>query len=94
MTFQTEQAPHTLFTFRDPIAGEETEESLRVHAFCDGNVLEIFVNDRTVLSTRWYTQDARCVGLRFFAEAFEGSADCPAVLAYCTIWDGLAARVE
>ncbi|KAJ5491625.1 hypothetical protein N7539_003192 [Penicillium diatomitis] len=33
----------------------EVEETLQIHAFYDSSVLEVFVNDRTVISTRLYT---------------------------------------
>ncbi|KAL1627129.1 putative beta-Fructufuranosidase [Neofusicoccum ribis] len=87
---QTEHAPHTLFTTRDASTGRETEERLQVHAFYDGSVLEIFVNERTAVTTRIYTHDARSVGLAFFAEA-EGEAQAsPAAITECSVWDGLA----
>ena len=63
-----EVAPHTLFTFRNtatkPITKveemetEEHEEPLRIQAFYDASVLEIFVNDRTVISTRIFIPDS------------------------------------
>ncbi|EKG14409.1 Glycoside hydrolase family 32 [Macrophomina phaseolina MS6] len=86
---QAEHAPHTLFTTRDASTGQESEERLRIRAFYDGSVLEIFVNERTAVTTRIYTPDARCVGLAAFAEA-EGDAQQSAAITECSIWDGLA----
>ncbi|RAK96454.1 glycoside hydrolase family 32 protein [Aspergillus ibericus CBS 121593] len=83
-----ESAPHTLFTFKT-LSGEEREETLQIHAFWDTSVLEVFVNERTVISTRIYLlpNQARCSRLRFFAE---GKSDSPpAVLLQASGWDGL-----
>lgn len=80
---QTEHAPHTLFTTQDVATGEESEERLRVQAFFDGSVLEVFVNERTAITTRVYTADARCVGLALFAEG-------DAQVTKCSVWDGLS----
>lgn len=88
--FQAEHAPHTLFTMQDVSTGKETEEKLRVHAFYDGSVLEMFVNERTVVTTRIYTTDARCVGLAFFAESGVGAHESAAVITECSAWDGLS----
>jgi sucrose-6-phosphate hydrolase SacC (GH32 family) len=52
-----EIAPHTLFTFSMTSIEDtekETTESLQITAFFDTSVLEIFVNNRTVISTRIY----------------------------------------
>lgn len=88
---QAEHAPHTLFTTRDVSSGAESEERLRIRAFYDGSVLEIFANERTAVTTRIYTPDARSVGLAVFAEA-EGSdaQESPAAITECKVWDGLA----
>ncbi|KAI2694860.1 CAZyme family GH32 [Penicillium roqueforti] len=84
-----ETAPHTLFTCLNE-RGDEVEETLRVHAFFDSSVLEVFVNDRTVISTRIYHPEANCFGLLFFAESDAGvDGDQPAVLVRASIWDGL-----
>ncbi|OJD34046.1 glycoside hydrolase family 32 protein [Diplodia corticola] len=80
---QTEHAPHTLFTTRDVSTGAESEEKLRVQVFYDGSVLEVFVNERTAITTRVYTSDARCVGLALFAEG-------DAQVTGCSVWDGLS----
>ncbi|KAF7591203.1 hypothetical protein BBP40_001862 [Aspergillus hancockii] len=88
-----ETAPHTLFTFTGE-HGEENEETLRIHAIFDKSVLEVFVNERTAISTRVYTLHKRCFGVRFFAEADPAllgtSNDDPAaVLLQANVWDGL-----
>ncbi|KGO63736.1 Glycoside hydrolase, family 32 [Penicillium italicum] len=84
-----ETAPHTLFTFLNE-RGEEVEETLRVHAYFDSSVLEVFVNDRTVISTRIYHPGDRCFGPLFFAESDAGDDEQPAaVLVRASIWDGL-----
>ncbi|KAE8351188.1 glycosyl hydrolase [Aspergillus coremiiformis] len=92
-----ETAPHTLFTFVDE-SGAEHEETLRIHAFSDGNVLEVFVNERAVISTRIYVPyDEASVGLRFFAESDPSASHSthpPAILLRATLWDELeGARV-
>ncbi|KAJ5204027.1 Glycoside hydrolase family 32 [Penicillium cinerascens] len=87
-----ETAPHTLFTCVNE-QGEETEENLRVHAFFDKSVLEVFVNERTVITTRIYHPSNRCSGLRFFAEPAEGQSDQPpTTLLKADVWDGLDAN--
>ncbi|OGE56322.1 hypothetical protein PENARI_c003G02913 [Penicillium arizonense] len=85
-----ETAPHTLFTFLDE-QGQEIEETLRVRAFFDASVLEVFVNDRTVISTRIYYPEDHCFGPIFFAEAdtAEKGAQPAAVLMKADVWDGI-----
>lgn len=83
-----ETAPHTLFTFINE--EEEIEENLRVHVFFDKSVLEVFVNDRTVISTRIYHPSDRCFGIRFFAEASGGPrVENTTRLLQADVWDGL-----
>jgi beta-fructofuranosidase len=74
----------------------ETEEPLRIHALLDTSVLEIFVNERTALTTRIYQAGEKdggkpaCVGLQFFAEE-DGARETPSSrLLHATVWDGLA----
>ncbi|CAI7629287.1 unnamed protein product [Penicillium glandicola] len=85
-----EVAPHTLFTFLNE-RGEVVEETLRVHAFFDSSVLEVFVNDRTVISTRIYHPADHSFGPLFFAESDAGADNeqPAAVLVRASIWDGL-----
>lgn len=85
-----ESAPHTLFTFRNE-QGEDVEETLVVHAFFDKSVLEVFVNERTVISTRIYHPSEQCFGIRFFAEAANCQSGEPAILLKADSWDGLEA---
>jgi beta-fructofuranosidase len=89
-----ETAPHTLFTFCNS-NGEEVTEPLQIHAYFDASVLEVFVNSRTVISTRIYTPHAQvCTGLKFFASATESqlepSTSATAVLLRADVWDGLS----
>ncbi|CAG8243557.1 unnamed protein product [Penicillium salamii] len=81
-----ETAPHTLFTLESET--EETEENLKVHAFFDSSVLEVFVNERTVISTRIYHPSDSCFEPVFFAESTSPNLE-PAVLLHADIWDGL-----
>lgn len=87
-----ELAPHTLFTFSDPATGKEKEETLRIRAYFDMSVLEVFVNERTVISTRVYSSTGRCARILFFAESdkVEPGASTPvAVLLHADVWDEL-----
>lgn len=83
---QDERAPFTLFTSRDAQTGKESEEQLRVHAFYDGSVLEVYVNERVAITTRVYLEGQSCSEIEFFAE---GSDEC--TLEEATVWDGLSA---
>lgn len=78
---QDETAPFTLFT---TTAGEER---LRIHLFYDGSVLEVFVNERAVITTRVYLQETGCSGIEFFAESSEGGC---VKLEEAAAWDGLS----
>ncbi|KAJ5752315.1 hypothetical protein N7520_009232 [Penicillium odoratum] len=83
-----ESAPHTLFTYLD--GQEETEEPLSVHVFFDHNVLEVFVNGRTAITTRIYHHSDRCFGVKFFAEpADDRAGESSAILMEADLWDGL-----
>lgn len=81
---QTETAPFTLFATRDMQTGAEVEERLVVNIFYDGSVLEVFVNNRAVITTRVYLEDARSSGLEFFAEGGDVR------LEEAVVWDGLS----
>lgn len=85
-----ESAPHTLFTFMDD-NDNEVEETLQIHAFFDKNVLEVFVNGRTVITTRIYYPSDRCFGIRPFAETADNSQpdENPTTLLQADCWDGL-----
>jgi beta-fructofuranosidase len=82
---QTETAPFTLFTTRNVQTGAEVEERLVVNIFYDGSVLEVFVNNRAVITTRVYLEDARCSSLEFFSDGAD------VVLEEAVVWDGLSA---
>lgn len=87
-----ESAPHTLLTFRND-QGDEVEEPLRIHAIFDTSVLEVFVNERTAISTRIYLDEDRCFQLAFFAGRESNDEKCDsgahAVLLRAQAWDGL-----
>jgi beta-fructofuranosidase len=68
-----EFAPHTLFTTRDPATGKKVQETLDIRLFFDVSVLEIFVNERVVITTRIYPETGRCYGLQPFVKYYEGS---------------------
>jgi len=86
--FAPEVAPHTLFTVSDPVSGLLTEENLHVRVFWDMSVVEVFVNGRTVISTRIYLAKEGGSNIDFFAEA-AGSENTDAFLQEATVWDGL-----
>ena len=88
MNTAAEVAPHTLFTIADPVSGKEAEETLNVRVFWDNSVVEVFINGRTVISTRIYLADEGGATIRFFANAEEGKTP-DAVLNEATLWDGL-----
>ncbi|KAK9477821.1 glycosyl hydrolase [Lipomyces japonicus] len=100
-----ESVPHTLFT--QVSAGNkdgdysqtelEAEEALHIRAFYDTSVLEVFVNSRSVLSTRIYlsgTSHNRLYGIYLFAEGLKNvttfSSESSRLLSG-SVWDGLAA---
>ncbi|KAK3066906.1 hypothetical protein LTS18_001417, partial [Coniosporium uncinatum] len=88
---RAERAPHTLFSSTDPVTGEARTETLSMRVWRDSSVLEVFVNERTVVSTRIYAEDGRTFGIRFFADdGVSGGAvedgDCTELLG-ATVWD-------
>jgi beta-fructofuranosidase len=90
-----ETAPHTLLTFHDA-QGNVVEETLQIHVIFDKSILEVFVNERTAISTRIYVDEDRCYQLSFFAERqlnddgkfLSGPA---AMLLEAEVWDCLEA---
>lgn len=91
-----EVAPHTLFTMINQRSGEEYTETLDIRAWRDNSVLEVFVNGRTMISTRLYAAE-KTFSIRFFAEdealdveslraSHEGSTE----LRFANLWDGIA----
>lgn len=83
-----EVAPHTLFTLADPVSETQAEEDLHIQVFWDMSVVEVFVNGRTVISTRIYVSNEGGAVISFFADA-AGSEKADAVLTEATVWDGL-----
>ena len=91
-----EAAPHTLFTVINRSNGEECTETLDIHAWRDNSVLEVFVNGRTVISTRLYAAE-ETFGMRFFAEdeatsteALRTSHTGSTELQFANLWDGIS----
>jgi beta-fructofuranosidase len=87
-----ETAPHTLFTYMTEDGLEEREETLDIRIFHDASVVEVFVNERTVVSTRVYAQE--CNGVRFFAGDNEAGEGGGAFLEDAQAWDGLSTRMS
>lgn len=87
----SESAPHTLLTLVDD-DGQEKEEKLEMLAYLDGSVLEVFINKRTVITTRVYLNTPGCGYLSFWAESdvITDGLEPGAVLTSCFVWDGLA----
>ena len=64
-----EIAPHTLFTFQDPADPKhEVVEKYDVRLWFDESVIEVFVNGRTVISSRIYPGRKRCWGIGFWID--------------------------
>ncbi|GAB7325454.1 hypothetical protein MBLNU13_g09472t1 [Cladosporium sp. NU13] len=93
---EPERAPHTLFITLNPTTGAEETEPLRIRAWRDNSVLEVFVNERTAISTRLYAAE-EMVGIRFFADdssatsSVESASAVSSQLLGATLWDGIAA---
>ena len=90
-----EIAPHTLFTAYDSKEGRHVEESLHVRVFYDASILEVFVNSRTVITTRIYPATDECFGIRLFADAGSDSS-AGTILAHvelARLWDRLPGTV-
>ncbi|OKL56026.1 hypothetical protein UA08_08605 [Talaromyces atroroseus] len=108
-----EVSPHTLFSYTTNSQGNhhaatesaEVEETLHIQAVFDVSVLEIFVNERTAISTRVYhsknpleehPNSTGRFGIYFFADRLENDGDpgmkcyAPARLVRATVWDGLS----
>lgn len=88
-----ETAPHTLYTTQNITSGLEQTEPLRIHAWRDNTVLEVFVNGRTAISTRLYAAE-ETFGIRFFVdEAPNTDADSStftaSALIQAILWDGI-----
>lgn len=77
--------PFTLLVSEGP-DGRETE-MLRLRIFSDGDVLEVFANDRFALSTVVYTDSRTCTGISWFIET--EVAETSPVFESVSIWEGL-----
>ena len=80
-----ETAPFMLFEYANG-----TREQLEIRAWFDDSVLEVFVNERCVVSTRVYPATKRCWGIRFWAEDEAG----PSKRVEARAWDGLRADIR
>ncbi|RDL36735.1 uncharacterized protein BP5553_06087 [Venustampulla echinocandica] len=87
-----EVAPFTIFSQHDPETDTTLEETLNIRAFLDSSILEVFVNDRTVITTRIYSTAANCFGLGFFAEGDSKTRMALARMLDCQVWDGIGVR--
>ena len=74
--------PFTLFVCDD--SGVEVLEKLRLRVFVDGDVLEIFANNRFALSTVVYVDFKTCSGVSWFVE---GENDDGPVFESITLWE-------
>lgn len=69
-----ESAPHTLFTFARPENPDKDDaskvvlsrEELCFHLYFDHGLVEVFVNERTVITTRVYPSTATCLTIEPF----------------------------
>lgn len=74
--------PLTLFVCKED--GIEVTEDLHIRVFVDGDVLEIFANDRFALSTVVYADGFDCTGVSWFAE---GDIGDEVVFKSISLWD-------
>jgi beta-fructofuranosidase len=89
-----EAAAHTLFTSINHTNGRMDTELLEIRVWRDNSVLEVFVNQRTAITTRVYAGD-ETFGVRFFAEEeheYTQSLDARTYLEDAIIWDGIGLR--
>lgn len=77
--------PFTLFVSDDP--GAEVTERLHIRIFVDGDVLEIFANDRFALSTVVYAGTRSCAGISWHVD---GNHSDEVVFKSISLWDQLA----
>ncbi|KAK6715082.1 hypothetical protein SNK04_006009 [Fusarium graminearum] len=81
--------PFTLF-YSDRNGSEELEK-LHLHIFCDGDVLEVFANDRFALSTMVYADTKDCTGISWFVEG-EGASE--SVFESVKLWENMREVLE
>ncbi|KKP03051.1 hypothetical protein THAR02_04820 [Trichoderma harzianum] len=85
---EPEFAPHTLFTVQDPATGKNDQETLDIRIFFDVSILEIFVNERVVITTRIYPESGKCYGLQPFVEHHQGSIGSnESIVSRCIGWE-------
>lgn len=80
-----ESAPFTLFE-----AADGSREKLEIRAWFDESVLEVFANERCLVSTRVYPATKRCWGIGFWAADEADSS----ILVEARAWDGLRAATR
>lgn len=98
----TKQGAFTLFALKEepgatgrvPSKNEETFEKLHLRIIIDGDVLELFANDRFALATMVYNAGTNatknnCNGITAFAEAHTDGGTNVAVFEQVKVWDGL-----
>ena len=76
--------PFTLFISEQE--GTEVTEDLHLHIFSDGDVVEIFANDRFALSTTVYADAQTCLGISCF---MEGESQSSGTFETIELWQGL-----
>ncbi|UZP38618.1 hypothetical protein NXS19_006434 [Fusarium pseudograminearum] len=81
--------PFTLF-YSDRNGSEELEK-LHLRIFCDGDVLEVFANDRFALSTMVYADSKDCTGISWFVES-EGPSE--SVFESVKLWENMREVLE
>lgn len=62
-----DRGSHTLFVTYDPKLSERSTESLQLRIFRDGDVLEVFANDRFALATLVYSKEEASEGVSVYA---------------------------
>ncbi|KAF4974839.1 hypothetical protein FZEAL_8300 [Fusarium zealandicum] len=81
--------PFTLF-YMDKNGSEELEK-LQLRIFCDGDVLEIFANDRFALSTMVYADSQDCTGISWFVEGGDSGGTAFETV---RLWENMADVIE
>lgn len=84
----SQSGPFTLLV-SEGADGQQEIETLRLHVFSDGDVLEVFANDRFALSTVVYA-DSRCNGISWFVDSEGPVTGGEAVFESISIWEDLA----
>jgi beta-fructofuranosidase len=86
-----ELASHAFLTLSNPCNTSPPQpkpENLEVKIFYDVSVLEVFINGRTVLTTRIYPESGKCFGvLPFVVVGDEREAEDEVKVEKCQIWE-------